>query len=708
MREQQHAFTGVRNMNAVASLFKTSSGRSRSYSDIVLVFGVVAIVALMILPLPMAVIDTLVAINILVGIGLLLIAIYIPTPVAFSSFPSVLMLTTLFRLALSIAITRSILLHADAGHIIDTFGNVVVSGNLVVGLVVFLIITVVQFIVVAKGAERVAEVAARFSLDAMPGKQLSIDSDLRSGILDKDEAKRKRRLLEIESQLHGSLDGAMKFVKGDAIAGLVITMINILAGIVIGVTFHGMTAADAANRFAILSIGDAMVSQIPSLLICVASGVMSTRVGDEHAAKPKSLGAEIASQLGNSPQALYLAAGLLCGFALVPGFPWHVFLLIAITLTMVGRQLAKIGPDGHKDGGLKGLQRDGGKIDGAKPHQAVGIESAASAFSCPLAVTVSPSLGTSLRSEALNSAFERERTSLSEQLGLPFPGIRLWTKVDHPDGAYEILLHDVPSGSGTLQAGKLMLIPPSEALGGAQPAGPAGGELQTYWIDASAAAEAANAQAQALSHESVIARHVVGVLHEQAHQFLGIQEVQWILERVGTDYPGLVAEAQKVVPLQRISEVLRRLLEEQLPIRNMRAICESLIVWGPKEKDVLMLTEYVRGDLGRYLSHRATGGSGSLSAVLLDAGLEKMIRESIKPTPAGNFLALAPDVMTALATNISDIAGEQRPGLAVVTSMDIRRYVRRIVEAETKWLPVYSFQELGTHVRLEPLGRVTM
>jgi type III secretion protein V len=350
-----------------------------------------------------------------------------------------------------------------------------------------------------------------------------------------------------------------------------------------------------------------------------------------------------------------------------------VFLALAAFLVMLARKLqaqaggAKGGHEGEPDA-LKGLQREGAK---ARKGDIQAIEDKASAFTAPLAVTMSPALAASLRPDLLNGAFERERLGLQEQLGLPFPGIRLWTRASHADNEYELLLHDGPPGTGQVAIGPK---PDGEP-----------------------------------SNEEVIAKHAVQSLHEQAHQFLGIQEVQWVLERVGAEYPGLVAEMQKVVTVQRIAEVLRRLLEEQLPIRNMRAICESLINWGPKEKDALMLTEYVRGDLGRWLSHRATQGSGSLSAVLLEPAVEKMIRDAIKPTPAGNYLALAPDAVGAIARRVKELAGiTPRAGIAVVTSMDIRRYVRRIVESESKWLAVYSYQELGAQVRVEPLGRVAL
>src|SRR4051812_20043729 len=302
----------------------------RSASDLLLAGGVLAIVALMILPIPLVVVDTLVAANVLSGVGLLLLAIHIPGPTAFASFPSVLLLTTLFRLSLSIAITRLILIDADAGHIIQTFGQLVAGGNLVVGIVVFLIITVVQFIVIAKGAERVAEVAARFTLDAMPGKQLSIDSDLRSGLIEKDEARRRRRHIEVESQLHGALDGAMKFVKGDSIAGIVITIINILGGLTVGVLQRGLPLGDAVQTYSILTIGDGLVGQIPALLSAIAAGLIVTRTaGEDH---DEHLGASIAREIRRHPRVILTGGALAFLLALVPGFPWPVFLVFGVVL----------------------------------------------------------------------------------------------------------------------------------------------------------------------------------------------------------------------------------------------------------------------------------------------------------------------------------------------------------------------------------------
>jgi len=647
----------------------------------------VAIVSLMILPLPPAVIDGLLAINITISVTLLMVTMYVGHIASLSAFPSVLLFTTLYRLSLNIASTKSILLHADAGNIIESFGELVVGGNLVVGLVVFVIISVVQFIVIAKGSERVAEVGARFTLDAMPGKQMSIDADLRANILTPEEARKKRMRLAIESQLHGGMDGAMKFVKGDAIAGLMITMVNIVAGIAVGVAYHGMSAGDAANRFSVLSIGDAMVSQIPSLLISVAAGVMITRVDEGNGDSGSSLGEDIKRQFTSSARALYFAALLLLGFAAVPGFPAPLFVLLSGTLAFVGYRLQKnqAGPAKGSGKPVGALQRAGAKGD------APSILPRPPAFTCPLGVRLAPDVSGRLAADALDKAFDTQRAALQAEVGLPFPGIMMWTDPTLPDDTYEVLIFDVPHGRSTL----------AESLANAKDAAAAGGDAKS---------DAKAKDAAAPTPEALIAGHTIGLLRTHSHLFLGIQEAQWILDQLNEDYPGLVSEVQKALPLQKMADVLRRLLEEQVPIRNIRSITESLITWGPKEKDMLMLTEYIRMELGRLIAYRATGGgTRDMPVVLVDVQVEQHIRQSIKQTPTGNFLALPPDEINRLVAKIAEIVGEApRAQIALVASMDIRRYVKRMIEARLNWLPVYSYQELGPHVDLQPVGRLTM
>ncbi|WP_175964368.1 type III secretion system export apparatus subunit SctV [Burkholderia pyrrocinia] len=664
----------------------------------------VAIIALIILPLPTTWIDILLAINIAISVTLLMVSLYMPNVIALSSFPALLLFTTLFRLSLNIASTKSILLHADAGHIIESFGLLVVGGNLVVGLVVFGIIATVQFIVIAKGSERVAEVSARFTLDAMPGKQMSIDADLRADLLTPDEARAKRATLATESQLYGSMDGAMKFVKGDAIAGLVITLINIVAGIAVGIAYHDMSAGEAADRFAILSIGDAMVSQIPSLLLSVAAGVMTTRVSDERDTKPVSLGAQIGRQLSGNSRALAVSAAMVLGFAAVPGFPSLMFIGLAIALFVGSRHLAR--RDNSAQAGAGGTahatQRTG-------PNTEIGvIMPRAPQFTCPVGVRVSHDLVPRLVADALSRAFAAERASLEEALGLPFPAVMFWTGDNLPASTCELMLFDVPHWSVELPHRKVMIAPrytsDDNVVADAEirpPLYPGGAD--TIWLSD----DRVPADTTVWRGEQVLAHAASMLLRQHASLFVGIQETQRILEQAGIEYPGLVAEVHKGLPVQRIADVLRRLLEEQISIRNMRNILESLVLWGPREKDVLMLTEYVRGDLAHFLAHRATRGGRTLSAVLLAPELEQHIRHAIKQTPTGNFLALSPDEIQLLTDRIQSLAGHATgDDVAVVTSMDIRRYVRRMIEERLNGLPVYSYQELAKHVELKSLGHV--
>ncbi|WP_026433706.1 type III secretion system export apparatus subunit SctV [Paracidovorax oryzae] len=676
-------------------------------NDLTMAGFLVGVIALMILPLPTLLIDSLLAINLSISVLLLMTTLFIPDAVSLSTFPSLLLFTTLFRLSLNIASTKAILLHADAGHLIESFGQLVVGGNLVVGIVVFLVITIVQFIVIAKGSERVAEVGARFTLDALPGKQMSIDADLRAGLLTADEAKAKRARLSMESMLHGGMDGAMKFVKGDAIAGLIITLVNILAGIVVGIMYHSMTAGEAANRFAVLSIGDAMVSQIPALFICMAAGILTTRVADEHRKKPTSLGEDMTEQLTRNTRSMYLAGALTLGFAAIPGFPAVPFCLLAAGLVGGGQWLARsrksATPGSAKTHSkpIASLLREGGKGEGTA------IQHRAPEFAKPLSIRLSDPLARLLNAERLDQALNKEREGLQTRLGLPFPGAAMWVWDGLEELRFDILINDVPVAQPQLPGDMLLLLDPQSPLAAqAQRHGPLLGMEESLWVP-QAAIPPAQRTGACLEVEQVIAREVVEMLQRHAHLFMGVQEVQWIIERATPEYPGLVAEVQKVMPLQRMAEVLRRLLEEQVPIRNIRSIFESLITWAPKEKDLLLLTEYVRSDLGRYLAHEAGGGQRHISAILLAPEIEQAIRGCIKPTPAGNYLAMSPDDARDITDRIAAVArSSPATGVALVTSMDIRRYVKKMIEGRIDWLRVYSFQELGSLIELRPIGRV--
>lgn len=614
--------------------------------------GVVAIVALMILPMPRLLIDALVAVNVLFGVGLLLLAIYIPGPTAFASFPSVLLLTTLFRLSLAVAITRLILLDADAGHIIETFGQLVVGGNLVVGLVVFLIITVVQFIVIAKGAERVAEVAARFTLDAMPGKQLSIDSDLRSGLIDKDEARRRRRRLEVESQLHGALDGAMKFVKGDSIAGIVIILINILGGLAIGVLQLGLPLDEAVRTYSILTVGDGLVGQIPALLSAMAAGLIVTRTaGEEHDAH---LGASIARELRGHPRVLVAGGVLALLLAAVPGFPSVIF--AALGLAMLGAALWR---HRHAWPPVGRLFERAGFAPAAPPPAPTAPDPELKPLP-ELMLESSASLSDEQRHELVACA-QAAAEQLREEYGVPIPNPSLQASERLAADRYRLTVFGVRVLEGNL--------PGPEEL-----------------------------------HAALTA-----ALRRQLAQFVGIQETSRLLNSWSREYPELVKEMLRAAAPQRVSEILRRLLDESVPIRHLRDVFEAITEVCARERDVALVTEYVRIALRRHITQRHLGEDGSIRALLAHPELEDTLRQGTRGAGQAGPPALDPQLLQRLLGEIR--AAREQVGAAfaqvvLLCSMDVRRHLRRITEGEFFELPVLSFQELSGDVPVVPLGQV--
>ncbi|MBS7458771.1 type III secretion system export apparatus subunit SctV [Coralloluteibacterium stylophorae] len=663
--------------------------RPGSYSDIVLAFGAVTIITLMILPLPLAVIDTLVAINIAIGFGLLLLAIYIPTPVAFSSFPSVLLLTTLFRLSLSIAITRLILVDADAGHIIDTFGNLVAGGNLVVGLVVFLIITVVQFIVVAKGAERVAEVAARFTLDAMPGKQLSIDSDLRSGLIDKDEAKRRRRLLEVESQLHGSLDGAMKFVKGDAIAGIVIIIINLLGGLAVGTLQHDMDLGTAVQTYSILTIGDGLVSQIPAILAAISAGLVVTRTAgiedDRH------LGEAISRQVSGEPRVLLITGALALLMVLVPGFPKAVFAVIGLALLGVSAYRYR-----HRVPTLRRLFRVPANEQAPEDAKAAAAQADDLAPPPPLLLELAPALAAELGEDAVREAMQETAQSLRDEFGVPVP--RPVVRSDGRLGAdgYRLSAFGARIGSGRLRT-DARFQPGAEPADAAVPA----------FFPTFAGAWTSDAGDGALAPLQALVAHARIALRRRMGGFIGIQETANLFGRMSRDYADLVKEMLRVVAPQRVADVLRRLSEEGVPIRNLRDVFEAITEVGGREKDVVMLTEYVRVALKREIAERYADEERTLHVVLIHPELEDRLRQSVRVAGGATQLAISPELAARLGAELrAQLARSAGAAPALLCSLDVRRHLRKLIEIDFFDVPVLSYQELAPDLRIVQAGQI--
>jgi type III secretion protein V len=682
--------------------------RGTKYNDVALAFLVMMIITLMIIPIEPWMLDTLLSLNLSIAVTLLMMALYIPRVLAFSTFPSMLLFTTLFRLSLNISTTRMILVHAYAGHIINSFGNFVVAGNFVVGAVIFLIILIVQFIVITKGAERVAEVAARFTLDAMPGKQMSIDADMRAGTLDMESAKKRRGELEKENQLYGAMDGAMKFVKGDAIAGLIIVAINIIAGLTIGVLEKGMSWDKAIKTYSILTIGDGLVTQIPALLISITAGIIVTRVASDEQA---GLGSEIGRQVLAQPKALLIASGIIMCFALIPGFPKPQFAVLSICVFLLGLTLFKA-TAGKKGTGKKstipGLSPDVGKgpedEDGQKTKFSIAV---------PLMLDAANNIQDFIDPEALNKELIELRKALYHDLGVPFPGIHLRFSRSLENNTYSVLLQEVPISQGELRKNQILVRDSSETLSMLNipfeetrsflPGG------KSYWVKAEYAEQLRQANVAFLDTTLLLTYHLSTVLKRYAGEFLGIQETRFLLENMEKEFGEIVREVQRILPVQKIAEVFQRLVQEEISIRNLRLILQALIEWGQKEKEPVLLTEYARSALKRYISYKYSGGKNVLGVYLLQPDIEEVMRKAIRQTSAGSYLALDPKMAKTIQNKIKKEVGDvtrtlQKPVL--LTSMDLRRYTRKLIEQDIYELPVLSHQELTEEITLQPLGRI--
>ena len=681
-------------------------------NDLVLATLIVCIIFMMILPLPTWLIDALIATNMCLSAILLMVAMYLPNPLAFSSFPSVLLVTTLFRLAIGIATTRLILLNGDAGHIIYPFGNFVVGGNLVVGLVVFLILTIVQFVVITKGSERVAEVAARFSLDAMPGKQMSIDGDLRAGTIDMDEARRRRGVVEKESQLYGAMDGAMKFVKGDAIAGLIIVAVNLLGGVLIGTLQRGLAAGDSVKIYSILTIGDGLISQIPALFVSICAGMIVTRVTSSDGG-PSNVGSDIGAQLLAQPKAFMIGSAVMLGFAAIPGMPTVTFLILAVVVGLVGfaffRTERKVVDP--KTGKVTTVPGGGADAKGDK----AATDADGFAPTIPLLVDASAMLEKAFSSKVLNDELVKVRRALFEDLGIVFPGINLRFNEQMPDEEYAILVSEIPVSQGRMRPKQLLVREAPENLTALsipfetdKPFLPG---VPTIWVPAELKGALSNAGIPFLDPTQMLSYHIALVLKRYAAEFIGIQETRALLTDMETRFPELAKEVQRVMPIHKIAEILQRLVGEGVSIRNLRSVMEALIEWGQKEKDSVMLTEYVRVALKRHISHRHSAGQNILPAYLLAPAVEDTVRGAVRQTSGGSYLALDPATSRQLLDNIKSTVGDLTRSMhkpVLLTSMDIRRYLRKMIEQDLYELPVLSYQELTSEINIQPLARVEL
>ena len=687
---------------------KTLIARAPGSPDLMIALVLVLTVAMMILPMPLLLVDLLIGFNLGFAVLLLMVSLYVLSPLEFSTLPGIILLSTVFRLALTITTTRLILTQADAGDIVRTFGEFVIAGSVLVGLVVFLIITVVQFIVIAKGAERVAEVGARFILDALPGKQMAIDAELRNGDIDQAEARRRRGRLERESQLYGAMDGAMKFVKGDAIAGLVVIAVNLIGGIAVGTLSRGMPLVQAVHEYTLLTIGDALISQIPALMLSITAATVVTRVtGDSKL----DLGRDIAGQLSADRRALRLAAIVLLAMGLIPGFPMAVFVVLALAFAAASLVAGTRSNAGDEDSAIGG--DDVGRAAGARASASPRTReiAAAPAEAPPVVVLLSDDLRSIAEMQNLRSKIDKSRTGLADTLGILMPDVGIVFDPALGSSQFRIEVEGVPVEEGRVDPQRLLLCddPVNLELAGISAQTDGDATSDQVWIDA--AHERSLVAAGIGYHDctDVIATRTREVLARNAARFVGIQETRALLTRFEGRYGDLVKEVMRATPVQKVAEVLRRLVDEGVSIRNPRLVLEAFAEWGEKEPNVVLLTEYVRAALKRQICHSYANAHRVVPAYMIERAAEDTIRSAVRDTAVGPYLVLEDKVSEGLLERVRRIganAHSDRNRPVILTSMDIRRFVRGFLVRNGLDIPVLSYQELASDFTIQPVGTI--
>lgn len=698
-----------------ATLARLAGGLDR-HPDVVLAASVAVILGLLVLPVPPSVLDVLLAANIAAAALILAAVLLSERPLAMSTFPSLLLVTTLARLSLNVSSTRLILGRGQAGELVEAFGQFVVRGDVVMGLVVFFILVLVQLLVIGKGAERVAEVGARFTLDALPGRQMSIDAALRAGTLTDEQADEQRRELQRESQFHGAMDGAMKFVKGDAVAGLVIIALNLVAGLGIGVFRHDLEVLRAARIYSILTVGDGLVAQIPALLVTLAAGVLTTRVASE--APRMDLGRSLGRELFGRPKALAIAAAFCGMLALIPGLPAVPFVTVGAFFGLgsvrgAGGFRARVATKARE-----GLERRLRAVEAPKPDP-----DPTPAVS-PIAIDLDPELSAALgiaggderQSELVRELLPQLRNAIFLETGVRIPGARVRAQVDGlPPRAVVIRVKEIPVALETVDVDSALVLQPPDRLAAhglvAQPAlHPVHGRSAASRIPLDAADQLASEGFSVWKPAGVVALHVARVAREHLPSFVGLHETHDMVERVRQVYPTLVAEVvPSQISLARLAEVLRRLVEERVSIRDLKTILEAIAERGERDEAAPVLTEHVRAALALQLAHDHAGPGGKLEAVLVDPALEAHIRTSLVDGPAGLELALEPrlraEVLEGARQCLAPLVESGRTPV-VLTQADVRPWIRALLEAAVPGVTVLSARELPPRLLVEPVGRV--
>jgi len=675
-------------------------------SDILMGVGVISVVVMLVIPIPTFLLDFLMALSVMMGLLVLMIVMFVHRSFDFSVFPSLLLLTTVFRLALNVSSTRLILLQGAAfdGKIIKAFGSFVVGGNYVVGFIIFIILVAVQFIVITKGATRTAEVAARFTLDAMPGKQMSIDSDLSNGAISEDEARVRREEIRKEADFYGSMDGASKFVQGDVKVGIIITIINILGGFIVGMVTRGESFDLALKTYTLLSIGDGLVSQIPSLLITTATGIIVTRaVSDEN------MGDQLGSQLGAQPKALFITAGALGLSVFIPGFPKISMLVVAGGLAGLAFILTQ-SQDDEKVAAEK--QTQDAAMKEHKPESVlplIQVDPLEVEIGYSLIPLVDPDQGGTLLERITNI---RRRSALD--MGLIVPPVRIRDNMELEPETYSILIKGVEVGRGILKVGSLMAMDSgdvAEKIEGSEFIEPVF-ELKAIWIEPDTRDLAESRGYTVVDSPTIIATHLTEIIKRHADEILGRQEVQQLIDNVKNDYPAVVSEINEKMSLGEIQKVLQNLLRERISIRNMVTVLESLASYVDYTKDSGLLTEYVRTGLARQITNDYIDENRILSVITVDPEIEAVLRSSIHDDPVeGQVLALDPDSSAVIINSLIEAYNRSRnmghmP--VYLVSPNIRSVTFALLERELPFPVVLSYNEISNSIKVNVVASALM
>lgn len=673
--------------------------------DLSVVVGVILIVAMLIIPFPTWLLSILIMLNISLALLVLLNSMNMKEPLQFSVFPSLLLLLTLYRLGLNVSTTRAILTHGEAGGVVETFGHFVVGGNVIVGIVIFIILVIIQFIVITKGSERVSEVAARFTLDAMPGKQMSIDADLNAGMISEHEAKERREKVSREADFYGAMDGASKFVKGDAIAGIIIVMINLIFGIVVGVTQLGLPIADAAKQFSLLTVGDGIVSQLPALLISTATGIVVTRAASEG-----NLGTDITGQLMAYPKMLYITGGTIFILGLFTPIEDILTIPIAGLLIFGGYMFSRVPKQDMTE--IQEMEEEIQTDEMKKPESVVSLLNV-DPIEFEFGYGLIP-LADSNQGGDLLDRIVMIRRQLAIELGLVIPVVRIRDNIQLQPNEYRLKIKGSEMARGELLLDHYLAMSPGiddDSIEGIDTVEPSFG-LPAKWITEEVKEQAEIFGYTVVDPPSVVSTHITEVIKNNAHELLGRQETKQLIDHLKESYPILVEEVTpNPLTVGEIQKVLGKLLRENVSVRNLPIIFETLADFGKVTTDTDLLTEYVRQALARQITNQYRAGGQTIRVVTVSGKIEKLIVDNIQQTEHGNYLALDPSVsqsiLESLATQVEQLSiMEQSP--IVLCSPAVRMYVRQLTERYFPQIPILSYNELEANVEVQSVGVVNI